>query len=240
MASQQLPLLPTRWTRRATRLARGNVPRGSSPARRLQRGKRAEGHQSRDRGTQCLPWGRSQAQPAAGTLVALSEEWSQDATGCDCNPSPPGQVGKAASFPQRLCLPAMDLPGVRGLKGRQALWSPPWGPTRWDQRPRLGTTAPWWTGWGWRQPGGGGQGRLRLATPSRAPAPASGGRAAGIPLSAFHQPPTPTQPQMFTRLLREVVGRVPLGRTGAALARCASISPNAKPSSFFQSGRRRL
>lgn len=52
--------------------------------------------------------------------------------------------------------------------------------------------------------------------------------------------PHPTTDVLFTRLLREVVGRVPLGRTGAALARCASISPNAKPSFFFQSGHRRL
>ena len=91
------------------------APGRARPAGRLRRDVRAEGQQSRDQGTWHQSWGQGHGQPAAGTSVVLSAEWSQAHW---TRPRASLPLPRwAASLPGGLGLPAWTGQGVSRCDG---------------------------------------------------------------------------------------------------------------------------
>lgn len=165
--------LTTRWTGHVASAGQRKpsppAPGRARPAGRLQRDVRAEGKQSRDQGTWHQSWGQGHGQPAAGTSVVLSAEWTQ-AHRTQPRPSLP-LPRWAASLPGGLGLPAWTGQDV-SCCGLPTPRFQPRGRPRGTGRPRLGTTAPWWTGRGWHHPAAhpqAGRGRPRLGWGGQGP-----------------------------------------------------------------------
>lgn len=182
---------PLDWTCRPAAQRKPSPPaRGRArPARRLQRSVRAEGQQSRNQGHSTALGSRPR--PACcrdlGGSVRRMEPSPQGTT-----PTlrPSSRVGSITS--RRPGSPCLGGSGCQPLRGLPTGRSQPQGLPHGGGRPRLGTTAPWWTGQGWHCPHSEGVQRpiVRLAKGDHArrgegfPAPDSRekGRCALIPL----------------------------------------------------------